>query len=191
MICSATQVTIMSNISASVATIVASGLIEIVQDRVCILCNNYFNSDDLYLESAVTFNASNRTIISDGGDYDGVNFLAGDDCILYGSYRNDGIYTLKSVAGSTLTVISSQSVVSELSGASVLISIIKWPKPVTCAAAQMICYDMDVRPKNSSGIISHSIGPFSETFASGDNSQFGYPKNILDLLIPYRCARIV
>jgi hypothetical protein len=189
-IVSATECTILTNINASATTIVASGLIGIIQERIITICNNYFTSRELYLASAVDFNATNRTIISDGGDYDSVNFLAGDNVLVSGSYRNDDIYELASVAGSTLTVISSQSVVAELSGASVLISLIKWPRPVTQAAALMIAYDYDARPKNSDGLISHSLGPFSETFSSGDNASYGYPKNILDLLTPYRMARV-
>ncbi len=188
-IVTAADLTKYSNLSASAATI-AIDLIPSIQDRVCIICNNYFTSSDLYLESEVTFNATARTIIADGEDYDSVNLLAGEDVLISGSYRNDGVFTLSSVSGSTLTVISSQSVVDELSGASVLISLIKWPAPVKQAACQMIAYDYDVRPKQSANLKSHSLGPFSENFTTGSENPYGYPDTIMQMLTPYRMARI-
>lgn len=182
------ELTIYSSLSASAATI-ASGLIPMVQDRICSICNNYFLSD-LYLESTVTFNATERTIVGTQS-YDSVNFLAADDICIMGSYRNDGVFTLSSVSGSTLTVISSQSVINELSGASVLISVVKWPKPVKQVAALMVQYDYEVRPKQSANIKSRSLGPWSESYTSGNEDRFGYPTKITDGLIPYTVARVI
>jgi hypothetical protein len=189
-ILTATECTIYSNISASVATIVASGLIPIVQEKICMMTNNYFLTD-LDAQDSVTFNATNRTIIASTANYGSVNFLAGDDIMVYGSYRNDGYFTLDSVSTSTLTVISGQAVVDELSGASVLISVVKWPVAVKHIAAQMVAYDYDVRPKKSGDVKSHSLGPFSETFTSGDEDEMGYPRKITDGLVPYRMARLM
>jgi hypothetical protein len=186
----ATECTVYSNISASAATITSSGLIPIIQERVTMMTNNYFLTD-LYLQGTVTFNATNRTVIATSGDYDSVNFVAGDDILIYNSYRNDGYFTLDSVSGSTLTVISGQTVVNELSGRSVLITVAKWPVAVKQTAALMIAYDYDVRPKRSGDVRSHSLGPFSETLSSGDEDEMGYPRKITDALIPYRIARIM
>ena len=190
MILTATECTVYSNISASAATITASGLIPIVQERICMMTNNYFLTD-LDEQDTVTFNATNRTIIADSADYNAVNFLAADDIMVYNSYRNDGVFTLDSVSTSTLTVISGQTVVDELSGASVLISVVKWPLPIKQVAALMIAYDYDSRPKKSGNIKSHSLGPWSETFTSGEEDQYGYPRTITDALIPYRMARLM
>ena len=189
-ILSATECTVYSNISASAGTITASGLIPIVQERVTMMTNNFFLTD-LYLQDEVTFNGTARTIIAASGDYDSVNFLAGDDIMVYNSYRNDAYFTLDSVSGSTLTVISGQTVVGELSGRSVLITVARWPVAVKQTAALMIAYDYDVRPKASANLKSHSLGPFSETFSSGEEDQFGYPRKITDALIPYRMARLM
>jgi len=187
-ILSATECTVYSNISASAGTITASGLIPIVQERVTMMTNNFFLTD-LYLQDEVTFNGTARTIIAASGDYDSVNFLAGDDIMVYNSYRNDAYFTLDSVSG--LTVISGQTVVGELSGRSVLITVARWPVAVKQTAALMIAYDYDVRPKASANLKSHSLGPFSETFSSGEEDQFGYPRKITDALIPYRMARLM
>ena len=189
-ILTATECTVYSNITASAATITSSGLIPIVQERICMMTNNYFLTD-LSLQDAVTFNATARTIVADTGDYDSVNFLAADDIMIYNSYRNDGVFTLDTVSGVTLTLISGQSVIDELSGSSVLITVVKWPKPIQHVAAQMIAYDYDVRGKKSADIKSHSLGPFSETFTSGEEDEYGYPRKITDALIPYRMARLM
>lgn len=189
MVISATECTLYSSISASVSTILSSGLIPIVQDRICAIVNHYFETD-LYIQGSVDFDASSRTIISDGGDFDSVNFLAGDDIHIGNSFRNDGFFTLDSVAGSTLTVISGQSVVGELSCASVLISVVKWPSPVKHVAALMVQYDTDVRPKASPNLRSRSLGPWSESYAPGSENPYGYPDTIMQFLIPYRIARL-
>jgi hypothetical protein len=189
-IITATECTVYSNITASAATITASGLIPIVQERITLMTNNYFLTD-LYLQDAVTFNAAAGTIIADTGDYDSVNFLADDDIMVYNSYRNDGYFTLDTVSGSTLTIVSTGTVVDELSGASVLITVVRWPVAVKHVAALMVAYDYDIRPKKSGNVKSHSLGPFSETFTSGAEDELGYPRKITDALIPYRMARLM
>lgn len=177
-----------SNLTATEA-VAAATLIPVVQDRICMMTNNYFLTD-LCLQGTVTFNATARTIIG-SASYGSENFLAGDDIFIYNSYRNDGSFTLDSVSASTLTVISGQSVIDELSGASVLVSVVKWPRPVKQTAALMVAYDYSVRGSQAANVKSHSLGPFSETFSSGDEDQFGYPRKITDALIPYRVARIM
>jgi hypothetical protein len=183
------ELTLYSGLSASAATI-ASNLVPIIQDRICLLTNNYFQTD-LYVQGNVVFNASAHTIVMSDADFNSENFLASDDILVYNSYRNDGFFTLSSVSGSTLTIISSQSVVDELSGASILISVVKWPKPIKQIAALMVEYDYSVRPKQSANIKSRSLGPWSESYTSGSEDQYGYPTRITDGLIPYRMARIV
>lgn len=185
----ATECTILSSITASAATITASGLIPIVQERICMATNNFFLTD-LCLQDAVTFNGTARTVIA-SESYESQNFRAGDDIYIYNSFRNDGFFSLDSVSGSTLTLISGQTVVDELSGASVLISVVKWPSPIKQVAALMVQFDLEVRGKKSADVRSHSLGPFSETFSSGDDDAFGYPRKITDQLIPYRMARLM
>ena len=188
-ILTATEVTVYSNISASAATIVTSGLIPVVQERVTMLTNNYFLTD-LHLQDVVTFNATNRTIIANNS-YADQNFLAADDIYVYNSYRNDGYYTIDSVSASTITVISGQSVVDELSGKSVLVSVVKWPVTAKQTAALMVAFDYDSRDKVAGNINSRSLGPFSESFSTGATDEFGYPKKITSGLDKFRMVRIM
>jgi hypothetical protein len=194
-ILTATQVTIYSNISASAATINASGLISIVQERIFYITNNYFNSDDLELEATVLFNATARSIVLDGSIYwENYGFQVNDDFLIYRSWRNDGVYTISSLSNETLIIPSSQSVVNERFnnnvGPAVYFSVIRWPVTVQQIAAKMIAFDYDYRDKTSGNIKSHSLGPFSESLTTADEDELGYPKKITSMLDPFKLARL-
>lgn len=184
----ATEVTLYSNISASAISVAASGLIPIIRDRIVMMTNNYFLTE-LDLQDVMTFNQSAGTIVANNS-FDERNFLAGDDIYIYSSYRNDGYHTLASVSDKTLTITSATTVIDELSGASILISVVRWPLEVKMIAAQMIAYDYDVRPSKAANVKSRSLGPFSESF-DDSSDQFGYPTSITDPLWKYRIARLM
>jgi hypothetical protein len=137
----------------------------------------------------MTFSAAARTIVA-GNSFTGEGFAAGDDIYVYNSYRNDGYYTVQSVATVTLTLTTACSVVAELSGRSILISVVKWPTAIKQIAARMVAYDYEVRPAKSENIKAHSLGPFSETFSDGEDI-FGYPKSITNQLSSYTMARLM
>lgn len=178
-----------SSITASATTITSSNLLNIVQNRICMITNNYFTTD-LYWQGDITFNAIARTVAAtDNLEYE--NFLANDDFYIYNSYRNDGIFTIDSISGSTITVISGQSVVDELSGRSIMLSIIKWPLELKQIAAYMVAYDYDVRPSTSSVLKSRSLGPFSESYINAADEVYGYPKKIANMLESYTIGRLM
>jgi len=187
-IITADDLALYSNLSATAST-VAAGLIPVIQDRVTMMTNNYFLTD-LSLQDEVTFSSAARTIVA-GSSFAGEGFAASDDIFVYNSYRNDGYYTVQSVSTVTLTLTSASSVVAELSGRSVLITVVKWPTAVKQTAALMVEYDYTTRPKHSGNVKSHTLGPFSETFTSGDEDHYGYPRKITDALVPYRVARLM
>ena len=177
----ATEVTIYSNISASAATITASGLIPIVQERILQICNNAFATDLMVLASC-TFNATAGTIVLDANDWVDFGFADDDEIVIVNSYRNDGYYTVSSFSDETAT-LSVGSVVDELSGRSVLFSVVKWPLAVKQAAALMVAYDYDSRKERSPGVKSFSLGPFSESYTEDSGlGIYGYPKEILGML---------
>jgi hypothetical protein len=176
-------------LSASAATITTSGLIPVVQERINYITNNYFTTG-LYVQSSLTFNATDRTIICTGLDWASYGFAAGDEVYLYNSYRNDGYVTISSVSTSTLTIVTGTSVVDELSGRSILVSVVKWPTEVKYIAAQMVYYDYDIRKTRSPGVTSRSLGPFSESFG-GTLDAYGYPSELVDSLSPHRIVRLM
>lgn len=181
----AAQVADFTSISVSAATISSSGLIPVVQDRIGIICNTWFTTD-LYVDAALTFNATARTIVADF-DWAGYGFADGDEIYVYNSYRNDGYYEVSTVSGSAMTLVTGSTVVDELSGASIYVSVVRWPSDVTYAAAQMVKFDYDDR-KERTGATSHSLGPFSESLGA---LSYGYPDDVLSALQPYRVVSLI
>jgi len=184
----ATEVTVFSDISASVQTIIHKQLIEEMRDKIAMKTNNYFVTD-LGFEDCMTFNTTANTIIAQGNNFSDFNFLAGDDVFIYGSYRNDGYATVDNVDGETLTLTSAVSVIDELSGRSILVAVVKWPLEVKKIAARMIAYDYDVRPKRK-GLTSRSLGPLSESFGEQMDDD-GYPLSITESLSKYTIVRLM
>lgn len=187
-ILTATEVTEYSNISASAATIAGGKWISVVQKRLGIMLNNYFLSE-LWFQTTATFNATARSITLDGVTFDEFNFIAGDDIFLYNSYRNDGYKTILSVSGTSVILVTSDSVVNELSGRTIMFNVVNWPEDVKEVAAQMIAFDYDVRPNITPGLKSFTLGPHSETY-SNEEAEFGYPVSLINKLSPYKLARL-
>lgn len=176
-ILTATEVTIYSNISASAATVAASGLIPLVQERIMQILNNEFATDIMVVASA-TFTAG--TITLDANDWSEFGFADGDEIIVKQSYRNDGYYEISSFVGSTATLATGYTTIGELSGRTIIFSMAKWPLQVKRAAALMVAYDYDTRPKVTPGVKSFSLGPFSESYADDKGlGAFGYPQDLL------------
>lgn len=190
-ICTATDVTVYTDISCSAGTIVNSGLIGIVQARINTICNNYFLTDMDY-EGPITFNATAGTMTA-GANWDDYGFLADDEIYIYNSYRNDGYKIVGSVTSTVLTLATGSSCVAELSGQTILVSVVRWPSELKYIAAQMVKYDYDDRAARAIGITSHSLGPFSESYASPNSmgsTPFGYPQEIIDSLASYTIVRL-
>jgi len=184
-------------ITASAQTIIDGKYIEIVQERIQLITNNYFNSDFLAIESTATFAATARTITLNAADeyWEDFGFKAGDDFYIYSSYRNDGVKTIESLSDNVLTVTSACSVIKEdfnsSEGPVIYFSVVQWPQSVIITAAKMIYFDVDYRDKNASGLRSRSLGPLSESFGSSDTDDlYGYPKKLMDDLCLFRIVRL-
>ena len=182
-IVTASEVVNYTDINASVSTIIASGLIPIVQQRVSDICFDPFTDPDISWQSRMTFNATARTIVSQTAStaWLSLGFAAGDEIYVYNSRRNDGYYTVLSVSSTTMTLAVNESVVAELSGASILVSLVRWPKALKYVAAQMVKYDHDDRPGRAAGLASQSLGPRSESYTT-NTGFFGYPADLIDAL---------
>ena len=186
MVVTGAEVVKYSSISVTAATITASGKIEVVQDRILTMCNQHFTTD-MYLQGAVTFAATARTIVSTNS-FVTAGFIATDDIYVRGSYRNDDVYTISSVTTVTLTLTTAASVVDEISGRSIFISVIKWPLAIKQTAALMVEYDTDNRSNNSEGLKSQSLGPWSESYST---NQWGYPDEMLSGLDGHIFANVI
>jgi hypothetical protein len=185
----ATEVTVLSNISVSAGTILGSTLIADVTANINMITNNYFTLDLSY-QGNILFDGSAGTLLADSS-FEDENFLAGDDIYVYNSYRNDGYFTIASVSSSTLTLISGSTVVNELSGRSILVSVVRWPKELKRIAAQMIAFDYDYRGQKGANVKSFSLGPFSESYTVGNEDEFGYPSKLTNPLSNYLIGRLM
>ena len=187
-IVTAQQVVDWTSISITEAEITAKGLIPVVQERATDYCNNWFKSEKIAVDGALTFNATAGTMVS-GTNFATEGFVANDEIILYGSYRNDSWFSISGTPTTTLTIASSATVVAEVSGASVLVSLVQWPTALAFTAAQMVKYDYDDRKSRPSGLASQSLGPRSESYTN--LGAYGYPTDILEGLDEFRMARLM
>lgn len=187
MFITATEVTVLSNISVTAATIVSGGYIEMAEERLNYITNNYFQSR-INVQSGLTFNATARTIIAEGVVWSDQGFAANDIVYLYNSYRNDGYKKVLTVSGSTMTCVTGTTLISELSGQSILVSMVQFPNSLKYTLAQMIKYDVDDRQKTSLNLKSRTLGPWSETYQSSSDTNsrnYGYPEDIMGQLAPW------
>lgn len=187
-IVTAAQVELYTDISATAGTIITSELIPMVQDRIRRYCFNAFVSENIYLQHQMDFTATGGFITAPSS-FETAGFAQSDEIYLYGSYRNDGYYTILSVSTVTITVATTESVVAELSGASILVSLVNWPISIPYVAAQMVKYDYDDRPARSGGLASQSLGPRSESYS--DVGGMPYPNDLASMLDQYRVARLM
>jgi hypothetical protein len=192
MIVTATQVTLYTDISATAGTIVSSGLIPIVQDRVNMICNNYFTTDINLTGDLIFDTVSNSITCSTLWEDQG--FAAGDEIYIYYSYRNDGYHTIESISGTSIIITSATSVIAEKTGRPIFVGMVQWPKTLAYLAAQMVKYDYDDRPNQEAGVKSKTLGPYSVSFVGGggieNKTPYGYPLELIDGLSVYTIARL-
>jgi hypothetical protein len=182
-------------ISATDAQIESKYLIENIEARLPVILNNYFTSSDIYISSTATFNATAKTIVLNNSSehWEDYGFQSNDIFYTNNSYRNDGYKKILSLSDNILIVSTAYSCINERfnnsDGKIITFSLVNWPLDVKMVAAEMCYYDFDIRPKQSSGIKSRSLGPLSESYQGIDEKNFGYPFEILSKLDSYKLAR--
>ena len=191
-IVTATQVTLYTDISASAGTIVDSGLIPIVQERINLITNNYFLSD-IDMQGEFVFSPTANTIYTDA-DWADEGFAANDEIYIYHSYRNDGYKVIASILDGTITLSSANTVIAEKTGRDIMINLVQWPLAIAYIAAQMVKFDYDDRPVREPGVKSKSLGPYSVSYGAGmggeNKTPFGYPQELIDGLSSYTIVRL-
>lgn len=170
-----TETTALLGITASTYNSIISTLIPEVQQRVAEICNSTFQTG-IIIQQTMTFDGSANSIIISSGSFLTNGFATGDDIYLSGSYRNDGYHLAGTVAATEMTIATATTVVTELSGASIIIAAVKWPRGIKPVVASMIKYDYETRPALS-GKTSESIGDYSMSMANA--GAYGYPEDLL------------
>jgi hypothetical protein len=173
-------------------TITQTQIDAVVRD-INLICNNFFVSD-LCISTNATFAGGSGGTITIGSSWLDFGFENSDEIYISNSFRNDGYKVVGTISTSVMTLSTSSTAIAELSGRSIYFSVVQWPEGLKSIAAQMVAYVVDDRDAVAANVISHSLGPFSESFggnnSTGDANPYGYPAKLTNLLNEYRIAGI-
>lgn len=188
MILSTAEVKTLLRISDTEADADIASFLPYVQGDLCAYLNNYFEDKLIYLlSSGIAFVSGDPdTITDENSEFVEAGFAAGMDVAIEGAYANTGIWEIDEVAAGTLTLTSSNELVSITADdlGLVRISKINWPRGVKMVAAQMVGYKLhnalptDVRSK--------SVDNTVITYAGSG----AYPRRVLDQAATYRRPRV-
>lgn len=111
-------------------------------------------------------------------------FEAGDTVQLDGSDRNDGLFTVTEVTGTTFKV--KEKVRDDID---LLVTLVQYPADVKMGVVNLMKWDMENRDK--AGIASETISRHTVSYVSMDasNSSLGYPAYLTQFLDGYKKAR--
>lgn len=111
-------------------------------------------------------------------------FKVGDTVQLSDTKFNDGVYTVKEIEESLITL--NESLLDEPHA---LATLVKYPLDVQQGVINLLKWDIENRDKV--GIASETISRHSVTYFNmdGDNSIMGFPKSLMGFLKPYMKAR--
>jgi hypothetical protein len=168
-------------------------LIPFVQEDLCDHLNNYFLDPTInYVFSRGAFVAgSNDTITDADSHFLDYRFAAGMDVYVYGSGTNDGIWELSTVAAGTLTLTTSNEVVSMAYSDSynalswLSIARVNWPKPVKIVVARMVKHLLNRWEPD--GALSENI----DGVVIAWDRRGSYPREILGMADKYRRPEFV
>jgi hypothetical protein len=137
-------------------------LIVIVQDFIVRRINN-FAMPHFYVETySPTFTASDKSINNDTNDFTESQLIAGNEILVSGSYQNNKIFTIGSVAAHKITV--SEAVVDETNDIRVVIQKILFTNDIKLAVADFIAMKLN----KDKTVKSRSLGDHSESFFTQD-----------------------
>jgi len=161
-----------------------AAMIPIMQDYITDYCNDVFLNEDIYVDGA-TFSFSSRTVSDSDSGFVAAGFVSGMDIFIEGSYSNNGLYSLNTVAAASMTTTSADPVsrvfVAEDAGANLTIYHVQFPQALKMACANMIGYQMS--RQNLENVSSEKVGDYSVSYADVTGE---YPSNILSTLKHYK-----
>jgi hypothetical protein len=154
-----------------------SAFIPAVEDDIAAICNTRFRNTSVSFSGdiAITGVGSTYTLTCSDGGISDIAFAVGDYIDLEGSERNDGYYTIATLAD--IAVTTTEALVTEAE-ASLEFYLVQWPHAVRMIAARMIAYQLDMI--GSAGVTSERILDYSYT--RGDGTDLGYPLPIIKAL---------
>lgn len=166
-------------------------LIPIAQEDLCEYCSNYFQDTIVtYTGSGFSFVAGASDTITDSEtDFVVKRFAAGMDIVVEGAHGNNGLHELSTVAAGTLTLTSSNELISmayndsEYPLGTVRISRVNWPKALKIVCARMVWYL--VARNKPTGELSEDQDGVREVY----DRTVAYPREIMQMANKYRNVR--
>lgn len=157
-------------------------IIPIVEAFVCDYCNTDFVDKyfDYISSNAISFD--NASGIITFNNISSSDFEVGDNLRVYGSLRNDGVYTIDIITTNTITINDINSLVNESSGESIILTKTIYPKSIDLIVSQMINHILNI-PKMTPGLVSEKIDDYSYSLSDFTN---GYPSTVIAGLKIYR-----
>jgi len=183
MITTLAEVKTILNISDNSQDIQIAALIPFVEDDIVRYTNNDFTNKN------ITFSGSFVPTVAAGpvytlvcalGGISAISFAAGDQIKLYGTVRNDGRLSIKSLADTIVTI--NEPLVTE-AAVEASITLIQYPVGLNLYAVRMISYLL--KHGDDAGIQSESIKSYSYSRAASSGGDAGYPIEILKGLDRY------
>lgn len=153
------------------------------------ITNNFFVSD-LCISTDADFAGGSGGTITIGSNWEDFGFANSDEIFVSGSYRNDGYKTVSTVTTSVMTLVTTSTAIAELSGRTIYFSVVQWPEGLKQIAAQMVAFDVDIRPNQDANVKSITLGPWSETRETGGEQSHNYPQSMVNALSVFRLASI-
>jgi hypothetical protein len=166
-------------------------MIPIAQEDLCEYSSNYFRDDKItYTASNLSFVKGDPDTITDNeSEFVKKRFAAAMDIVVEWAHANNGIHELASVAAGTLTLTSSNELVSMAYSDSdyplgtVRISQVVWPKALKLVVARMVWYLIS-RNKPTGELNENRDG-----VVKAYDRTASYPREILEMANKYRMVR--
>jgi len=184
------EVKTLLQITATATDSLIDTLIPVVTSDIHEYTNNYFQNYKTKVESSTfVFSASARTLTSDYDFADDYGYATGQDVLISGSLKNNGVHTISSASDNTITFVatSMSTIADEDSNARTTIVKMEYPKAIKLVVARMINFHLQV---NKDNVKSESISRYSVTY-SNDLMFNGYPKSIISGLDRWKRVKFV
>lgn len=165
-----------------------SALIPEIEAYIVEYCNNAFTNPDVEVSGLMTTTAAAGPVYTldlAAGGFTASGIVSGDIVAFSGSRRNDGRFTVSSVADTALTV--AEAVTSETATFPGYVKLVQYPNGLKFIASRMIAYQMEHMA--DAGMQSESIGKYSYSRQASTNAA-GYPDEILKALDKWRNVSI-
>ena len=128
--------------------------------------NNYFADTDYSFETACTFTASD-TIAGDFAD----TFIVGEYILIEGSRVNDGVYLIKAIDGTSITIdLTVDYVITTEPETTMTLTKCYIPQDLISLIAEINTFNAN----STDGIASESQGQRSVSYVSGGNGTSGW-----------------